>query len=124
MSHSTTRSSKSSLPYILGFLAFCANGENYVAASLLPSIAADLEISISAAGISSTAYMLSFGLFTILFGPLSDKFGKGRIIKLAAFGTSIFSILVNFSFNLELLAFFRAMQSACLAQGYSRSRWP
>ncbi|WP_084633192.1 MFS transporter [Pleomorphomonas oryzae] len=109
MSDNNIRPSKSSLPYVLGFLAFWANGENYAAASLLPSIAADLKLSISEAGLSVTAYMLSFGLFTIIFGPLSDKFGKGRVIKVAALGTSLFSILVGFSFNLESLMFFRVM---------------
>jgi len=61
------------------------------------------------AAISVTAYMLSFGLFTILFGPLGDKYGKGRIIKIAALGTSVFSILGGFIFNLGSLVFFRAM---------------
>lgn len=103
------RPNKSVLPFILGFMAFWANGDNYAAAPLLPSIAADLGLSISHAGLSVTAYMLSFGLFTILFGPLSDKFGKGRVIKLAAFGTSAFSILGGLSFNFESLLFFRAM---------------
>lgn len=109
MQSAISRSTKSRLPYVLGLMAFWANGENYAAASLLPSIAADLGLSISGAGLSVTAYMLSFGLFTILFGPLSDKFGKGRVIKIASFGTAIFSILVGFSFNLESLVFFRTM---------------
>ena len=101
--------SRLTLPFVLGFMGFWANGDNYAAAPLLPSIAADLGLSISRAGLTVTAYMLSFGLFTILFGPLSDKFGKGRVIKVAAFGTSIFSILGGLSFNFESLVFFRAM---------------
>jgi len=100
--------SKSSLLFVLGFLAFWANGDNYAAAPLLPSIAQDLGLSISRAAMSVTAYMLSFGLFTILFGPLSDKFGKGRVIKIAALGTSVFSILGGFSFNFPSLVVFRA----------------
>jgi len=35
--------------------------------------------------------------------------GKGRIIKIAALGTSVFSILGGFIFNLGSLVFFRAM---------------
>ncbi|HCM25110.1 MAG TPA: MFS transporter [Treponema sp.] len=100
--------SKPLLLFILGFLAFWANGDNYAAAPLLPSIARDLGLSIPRAALSVTAYMLSFGLFTILFGPLSDKFGKGRVIKIAALGTSVFSILGGFSFNFESLVVFRA----------------
>jgi len=99
----------STLIFTLGFLAFWANGDNYAAAPLLPSIAADLGLTVSRAAVSVTAYMLSFGLFTILFGPLGDKYGKGRIIKLAALGTSLFSVLGGFSWNLGSLVFFRSM---------------
>lgn len=111
-----SRSNISALPFVLGFMAFWANGENYAASALLPSIAADLGLSIAGAGLSVTSYMLSFGLFTILFGPLSDKFGKGRVIKIAALGTSVFSILAGLSFNVESLVFFRAI-SGMLAAG-------
>ena len=100
--------SRSALLFVLGFMAFWANGDNYAAAPLLPSIAQDLGLSIPRAALSVTAYMLSFGLFTILFGPLSDKFGKGRVIKIAALGTSVFSILGGFSFNFPSLVIFRA----------------
>lgn len=103
------KSTKSTLLLVLGFLAFWANGDNYAAAPLLPSIASDLGLSVPRAALSVTAYMLSFGLFTILFGPLGDKYGKGRIIKIAALGTSVFSVLGGFSWNLGSLVFFRSM---------------
>ena len=94
--------------FILGFLAFWANGDNYAVAPLLVNIASDLELEISRASLSVTAYMFSFGFFTILFGPLGDRFGKERIIKIAAFGTAVFSIAGGFAFNLSSLIVFRA----------------
>jgi predicted MFS family arabinose efflux permease len=56
--------------------------------------------------------MLTFGLFTIIFGPLGDRYGKTRIINIAAFGTAVFSMLGAFAFNLPSLIFFRAMNGA------------
>lgn len=97
---------------ILGFMAFLANGDNYAAAPLIINIANDLNLTISTAAMSVTAYMLSFGVFTLLFGPISDRFGKVKIINIAAFGTAIFSILGSFAFNLPSLMFFRAMNGA------------
>lgn len=94
---------------VLGLMAFLANGDNYAAASLITSMAKDLNLTVSAAASSVTAYMLSFGAFTLLFGPLSDRFGKVKIINMAAVGTAIFSILGAFAFNLPSLIFFRAM---------------
>lgn len=97
---------------ILGLFAFLANGDNYAAAPLIINIAKDLHITVSTATISVTAYMLAFGVFTLIFGPLSDRFGKVKIINIAAFGTSIFNILGFFAFNLPSLALFRAMAGA------------
>lgn len=103
---------KNKLILILGLMAFLANGDNYAAAPLIINIANDLNLSISTAAMSVTAYMLSFGVFTLLFGPISDRFGKVRVINIAAFGTAIFSILGSFAFNLSSLMFFRAMNGA------------
>ena len=97
---------------ILGIMGFLANGDNYAAAPLLLNISKDLNLTISSAAMSVTAYMLAFGFFTLLFGPLSDRFGKVKIINIAALGTSIFSILGAFTFNLPSLIFFRAMNGA------------
>ncbi|MDK2866792.1 MAG: hypothetical protein PWP51_783 [Clostridiales bacterium] len=97
---------------LLGLMAFLANGDNYAAAPLIINISKDLNLSIDVAALSVTAYMLSFGLFTLLFGPLSDRYGKVRIINLAAFGTAIFSILGGFAFNLQSLVIFRAVNGA------------
>lgn len=93
-------------------MAFLANGDNYAAAPLIINIAQDLNLTISTAAISVTAYMLAFGAFTLLFGPLSDRFGKVKIINIAALGTAIFSMLGAFAFNLPSLIFFGAMNGA------------
>ncbi|MDK2825509.1 Predicted arabinose efflux permease, MFS family [Methanolobus vulcani] len=103
---------KNRIILILGIMAFLANGDNYAAAPLLINISKDLNLTISAAALSVTAYMLSFGLFTLLFGPLSDRFGKAKVINIAAIGTAIFSILGGFAFNLQSLIFFRAVNGA------------
>jgi MFS family permease len=85
---------------ILSFMAFFANGDNYAAAPLIIKIAEDLSITVSQASLSATSYMLTFGLFTILFGPIADRFGKTKVINVAAFGTAIFSILGFFAASL------------------------
>lgn len=100
---------------LLGLMAFLANGDNYAAAPLLLNIANDLHLNVETAAISVTAYMLTFGAFTLMFGPLSDRFGKVKIINIAALGTAIFSILGGFAYSLGSLIFFRAMNGAFAA---------
>jgi predicted MFS family arabinose efflux permease len=97
---------------ILGLMVFWCNGDNYAAAPLIVEIAKDLHLDISEAALSVTAYMLPFGLFTLLFGPLADRYGKARIINLAAFGTAIFSCLGAVAFNLASLSIIRAVNGA------------
>lgn len=98
--------------FVLGFMAFWANGDNYAVAPLLIDIARDLNIEIGKAALSVTAYMLSFGLFTIMFGPLGDRFGKTKVINIAAFGTAVFSMLGAFATNLPYLITVRAINGA------------
>ncbi|MDC7219469.1 MAG: MFS transporter [Spirochaetales bacterium] len=95
--------------WILGLMAFLANGDNYATISLLGDIAVDLGINISSAGLSVTAYMMAYGIFTLLFGPLSDRFGKANVINVAAMGTALFSMICALAFNLSSLVFLRAM---------------
>ena len=103
---------KNQMILVLGLMAFLANGDNYAAAPLILKISNDLSLPLNVAALSVTAYMLAFGMFTLIFGPLSDRYGKVKIINIAAFGTAIFSILGAVSFNLPSLIFFRAMNGA------------
>ena len=101
--------------FLLGMMAFWCNGDNYAAAPLIVEIAKDLHLDISAAALSVTAYMLPFGLFTLLFGPLADRYGKARIINFAAFGTAIFSALGAMAFDLPSLSIIRAINGGFAA---------
>ena len=100
---------------ILGSIAFLAQGDNYAAAPLLIDIAKDFSLSIPSAALSVSAYMIPFGLFTLIFGPLADRYGKAKILNLATFGTAIFSILTATAFNLVSLCILRAINGAFAA---------
>lgn len=94
---------------LLSAVTFLANGDNLAASTLLSDIARDLGLTVSTAALSVTSYMLAFGLFTIFFGPLSDRYGKARVINVAAIGTAVFSMVGALAYDLTSLAFFRAM---------------
>ncbi len=100
---------------ILGSIAFLVQGDNYAAAPLLIDIAKDLHLCISHAALSISAYMIPLGLFTLLFGPLADRYGKAKVLNLATLGTALFSILSATAFNLPSLCIFRAVNGAFAA---------
>ncbi|MFW6064596.1 MAG: MFS transporter [Candidatus Natronoplasma sp.] len=112
---SRTSREKRLLVYLLGFMGFWVMGDNYAASPILVDIAADFSVDIGTAAMTVTAYMLPFGLFTIVFGPLADRFGKVRVITTAALGTAIFSSLAAGAFNIESLALLRAVNGAFAA---------
>ncbi|MFW6304783.1 MAG: MFS transporter [Candidatus Saliniplasma sp.] len=106
---------KKLLVYLLGFMGFWVMGDNYAASPILVDIASEFSVGIGTAAMTVTAYMLPFGLFTIVFGPLADRFGKVRVITTAAFGTAIFSSLAAVAFDIYSLGVLRAVNGAFAA---------
>ena len=103
------------LIFILGLMAFWCNGDNYVAAPLIVEIAKEFHLDIGTAALPVSAYMLPFGLFTLLFGPLADRYGKAKVINLAAFGSAIFCGLGALAGNIVSLSLIRAVSGAFAA---------
>ena len=68
---------------------FMINLDARVVTPLLPTIAADLRTTVSATGSIVTAYVLPYGLFQLVYGPLSDRLGKVTVV---AFAMIFFSV--------------------------------
>ena len=101
--------------FLLGIMGFLANGDIYSAAPVIVSISKDLNISAGDSALSITSYMLAFGLFTILFGPLGDRYGKAKVLIISSFCTAVFSCLSVFVYDLNSLIFLRFMNGAFAA---------
>jgi predicted MFS family arabinose efflux permease len=52
--------------------------------AILPAIAASLGATAGDTGLSMTAYALSYGLMQVVYGPLSDRYGRIRVIRATA----------------------------------------
>ncbi|HEX7127205.1 MAG TPA: MFS transporter [Thermodesulfobacteriota bacterium] len=65
----------------LAAACFVVSAEARVVAPLLPTIAASLGVSVTAAGSAVTLYLLPYGLCQIGYGPLADRIGKFRVIR-------------------------------------------
>jgi len=100
---------------LLGVMGFLTNGDIYSAAPMMINIAADLNISVSSATLSMSAYMFAFGLFTIILGPLGDRYGRKNILIISSFSTAVFSCLSVFAFNLPVLVILRFANGAFAA---------
>lgn len=63
-------------------MAFLANGDNYAAAPLIINIAKDLNITIDVAAMNGLNTF--FWRFPVIVWALSDRYGKVKIINIAA----------------------------------------
>jgi predicted MFS family arabinose efflux permease len=62
---------------------FMINLDARVVTPLLPTIATDLGTTVAATGSIVTAYVLPYGLFQLVYGPLSDRLGKVTVVAWA-----------------------------------------
>ena len=102
---------------ILGLAGFVVMADNWVVSPILPAIADNLGQEVTRAGLLITAYMLPFGLFQLVFGPLADRYGKRRVLS----GTMLFftaaTALCAAAFGFTDLTVYRALTGLFAVSG-------
>jgi predicted MFS family arabinose efflux permease len=86
---------------------FVVSLDSRVITPLLPAIAEEFETSIGRTGLIVTAYLLPYGLFQLLYGPLADRVGRVRVISVALGAFAIGCGLCAVAPNLESLIVLR-----------------
>ena len=69
---------------LLALASFAAQAMVRSTDSLLPQIAADLNVTVGATSIIVTAYLLAHGSVQLVIGPIGDRFGKYLCVTIAA----------------------------------------
>jgi predicted MFS family arabinose efflux permease len=100
---------KNKIIFLLGMAGFIVMADNWVVSPILPSIAQNINVDIARAGLLITAYMIPFGIFQILFGPLADRYGKKQVITFSMVLFTVSAALCAFGSNLTNLSIFRAL---------------
>jgi predicted MFS family arabinose efflux permease len=77
--------------------------DRFAVAPLLIPIAASFHVSLAAASAAASLYYLAYGLMPLLYGVLSDRFGRVRVIRAALAGTALADLLSALSPNLTAL---------------------
>ena len=78
----------------------------------LPATGAALGVPASKAGLAMSAYLLGVGAALIVFGPISDRFGRKPIVGFGCALLIVASIGCIFAHSLPQLLIFRALQGA------------
>ena len=88
---------------MLAIVAFAAQAMVRVTDSLLPQIAADLDVTVGAASIVVTVYLLAHGSVQLIIGPFGDRFGKYLCMATAAAAATVLVALCGLAPSLPLL---------------------
>jgi predicted MFS family arabinose efflux permease len=115
-SQAPPRGSATSAITLLALAAFAAQAMVRVTDSLLPQIAADLNVTVGATSIVVTAYLLAHGSVQLVIGPIGDRFGKYLCVAIAAAASTLMVVACGLAPSLPILV---AARLACgLATGW------
>ena len=94
---------------LLGLSGFIVMADNWVVSPILPAISQNLHVDIARAGLLIAAYMIPFGIFQIVFGPLADRYGKKQVITFSMVLFTLATGLCALGMGLTDLAIYRAL---------------
>jgi predicted MFS family arabinose efflux permease len=83
--------------------------------AMLPALAQSFGTGPGEAAQTISAFALAYGLLQLVYGPLGDRFGKPRVIKIAASGCAVTSTIAALAPSLELLSAGRMLMGAFAA---------
>ena len=80
----------------------------------LPGLAQELGASMAQAQLTLTALLLAFGISQLVWGPLSDRFGRRPVLLLGMSAYVVASVGGAFSPSMDLLIVWRTLQGAAM----------
>lgn len=93
----------------LWLLVFAASSQVMIVAPIIPRIAEELHVGKSTLGLLITIYAVVVGLFALVAGPISDRYGRRRILLagsgLLAITLGLHAVADNFSLLLTMRGF-------------------
>jgi predicted MFS family arabinose efflux permease len=82
---------------------------------MLPELSRVFDAPISEVSQVISLFALTYGLMQLFYGPVGDRFGKYRVVMLAAIGCCVGSTMSALSANLEVLVFSRIVTALAAA---------
>ena len=78
---------------LLFLLAFLVSVDLRIIAPVLPSIIESLRATPGGVGLAMTSYSFAYGAGQLVYGPLSDRYGRVAVVRQAALGFCVCTVL-------------------------------
>ena len=95
--------------------AFVSTFDRFTISPMLVTIAAALGVSLEEAAVAASVYFLLYGLMQPVWGMLSDRLGRVRVMRLALLGVVVPGLLSALAPNLATLVLGRALAGGLFA---------
>ncbi|MEV4218220.1 MFS transporter [Nonomuraea sp. NPDC049725] len=100
-------------PSSLAAASFVSCFDRFAVTPMLVLIAVDLGVPLAAAVAVASGYYLAYGLVQPLWGVLSDRFGRVRVMRIALLGAAVTGLVSAFMPVLGALVLSRVAAGAC-----------
>ncbi|MEV0386127.1 MFS transporter [Nonomuraea sp. NPDC050643] len=100
-------------PLALSVAGFVSSFDRFAVSPMLVLIATDLNVSLSASVAAASGYYLAYGLTQPLWGLLSDRFGRVRVMRGALLGAALAGLVSALMPVLGALVLARVVTGAC-----------
>ena len=95
--------------------AFFSSFDRFVVAPMLVTIAASLQVSLTEVAATASLYYLFYGLMQPVWGMVSDRLGRVRVMRLSLIGVAVAGVLSALAPNLTVLIAARAFAGGLFA---------
>lgn len=95
--------------------AFVAYGDRFAIPPILVAVAGDLHASLGAATAVATVYFFVYGAMQLVYGVLSDRVGRVRVLRAAVIGVALANIVAAAAPTLTVLIAAKALAAAFAA---------
>lgn len=100
---------------LLQLAALTSNGDRFAIAPLLVVIGVDMRAPLSAVAGVASAYFLAYGLMQPVWGMISDRIGRVRVMRIALLGAAAAGAGSALAPDLLVLGITRTVAGACFA---------
>ena len=94
---------------------FTVSVNSQVMNPVLPAVAEEFDASVGQAGLAVTAYLLPYGFFQLIYGPLADRLGRVQVIMITLGAATLGTALCALAPNLNTLIVFRFLTGGTAA---------
>lgn len=111
---SETQTERSTLR-LMGLAGFASMTSMRLCDPMLVVLGQEFQVTTGEASRVVSSFAVAYGVLQLFYGPLGDRFGKLRVISLAALACAVFSAITSMTTDLNLLIVMRAFMGAAAA---------